>query len=88
MIYNLPIREVLPTLALMPAPVTLAPLIEDDDDRTLSFLLSDDNTTSLVRQSSRSSYEPNWYRAITHYMVLFTVIQNKICESLSDKKAI
>lgn len=75
MIYNLLIREVVLTPALLPTLIMPASLIKDDNNRSLSSALSADNTTLLVRPPIRTCHEPNRFSVVAHYIILSTVAQ-------------
>lgn len=86
MIYNLPIRDIVPISALFSASVMLTLIIKDDDDKSLSFALLDENAILLVKQSIKTCHKPNRYDTVAHYIVLLQLLKMKFVSFSAIKK--
>lgn len=84
MIYDLLIRETVSISALLPT----SGMLDNSNDRSLSFALLDNNVTLLVKQTAKTCHKINRYGAIAFDIVLLIAIQNKIYELLNYNKAI
>lgn len=88
MIYDETLREIMPITGLLPTSIILALLIKDNNNRSLSSLLSDDNIIPLVRYLIKICHKSNRYDVVAHYKALSTIAQNEIYKSFSYNEAI